>query len=229
LEEEARRGRRESTTLAPVVVLIGPPGAGKGTQARMLSAKYGIPQISTGDILRAIARTDTSLAREVRETQAAGGLVSDEIMAQLVAERVARPDCRGGYILDGYPRTTAQAEALEGIVGAGRPFALAIVVPTEEIVGRLTARRTCPVCGEIYNVRFNPPRVAETCDCDGATLARRSDDTEEAALKRIEAYEHETKPVLSYYAERARLTTVDGSADPESVFANLSAAFERAR
>jgi adenylate kinase len=215
--------------IGPAIVLIGPPGAGKGTQARRLSVRYGLPHISTGDILRKIARSDSPLAHEIRATQAEGGLVSDDVMAHLVAERLAEPDCSAGYILDGYPRTTAQARALEAIAGARRPVALAIVLPPDEIVRRLTARRTCPVCGEIYNMRTNPPRADEVCDRDGAPLSHRSDDTEEAVRARIEAYESTTLPVLAYYAERGRLAEVDGGADPDRVFAGLGDALDAAR
>lgn len=208
-----------------ILVLLGPPGAGKGTQARLLSERFGLPHVSTGEILRRIAAADTPLGREVREIQKAGLLVDDATMARLLLDHTEASDCRGGYILDGFPRTIGQAELLETLHGADRrpPLAVAIVVPADVLLRRLTGRRTCPVCGTIYNVYTNPPRVPDVCDLEGAALARRSDDTEEAASVRIAEYEHETAPLIEFYESRGRLVTVDGDRDPAEIFADLEA------
>lgn len=212
-----------------ILVLLGPPGAGKGTQARLLSERFGLPHVSTGEILRRIAATDTPLGREVREIQKAGLLVDDATMARLLRERADDSDCRGGYILDGFPRTIGQAELLETLHGADRrpPLAVAIVVPAAVLLRRLTGRRTCPVCGTIYNVYTNPPHVPDVCDLEGATLSRRSDDTEDAASVRISEYEHETAPLLEFYESRGRLVTVDGDREPAEIFADLEPRLRR--
>jgi adenylate kinase len=207
------------------VGLLGPPGAGKGTQARLLSERFGLPHVSTGEILRRIAAADTPLGREVRAIQKAGLLVDDAVMARLLLERTEAPDCRNGYFLDGFPRTIGQAELLETLHGADRrpPVVVAIVVPAEALVRRLTGRRTCPVCGTIYNVYTNPPRAAEICDLEGAALVQRSDDTAEAAGVRIAEYELETAPLLAFYEARGRLIAVDGARDPDEIFADIEA------
>jgi adenylate kinase len=211
------------------IVLLGPPGAGKGTQARLLSERFGLPHISTGEILRRIAAADTPLGREVRAIQKAGLLVDDAVMARLVLERTEAPDCRNGFILDGFPRTIGQAKLLETLHGADRrpPVAVAIVVPAAALVRRLTGRRSCPSCGTIYNVYTSPPRVADVCNLDGAALVQRSDDTEEAAAVRIAEYEIETAPLFAFYEGLGRLITVDGARDPDEIFADLEATLGR--
>jgi adenylate kinase len=164
--------------MSKIIVIIGAPGAGKGTQSRLLSEKYSYPQISTGDILREMGRADTPLGRKVKETMAAGRLVSDEILAEVIRARTSQSDCPNGYILDGYPRTLNQAHQLEELaLKQGKQVRLArIVVPEEVLFKRLTGRRACPVCGEIYNIYFRPPKVDGICDLDGAALTQRSDD-----------------------------------------------------
>jgi adenylate kinase len=229
---DRREGRR---ALAPVIVLMGPPGAGKGTQAQFVSAHLSVPKISTGDIFRAnvsqgtraIAMTDTPLGREVREIQKSGGLVGDAVMARLLLNRTTEPDCRNGYILDGFPRTIAQAELLESLNDEDRrPLALSIVVPTQALMRRLTGRWTCPVCGTIYNVYTSPPKVAGVCDRDGAALVHRSDDTEQAVEVRLSEYRRETAPLTAFYESRGRLLKIDGDRDPEMIFRDLAATLE---
>lgn len=211
-----------------VVCLLGPPGAGKGTQARLLSERFGLPHISTGEILRGIAAADTPLGREVRAIQKTGLLVDDTLMARLLLERTEAPDCRNGFFLDGFPRTIGQAELLESMHGADwrAPVAVAIVVPAAALLPRLTGRRTCPVCGTIYNIYTNPPRVPGVCDLDGATLVERADDTPEAAAVRIAEYELETAPLLAFYETRGRLIIVDGAREPDEIFADLAATLD---
>lgn len=204
--------------------MLGAPGAGKGTQARRLQDKFRWPQISTGDILRAMAKSDTPLGLQIRETQAAGKLVSDEILAEVVAKRTAEKDCAGGFILDGYPRTLNQADQLEGLAKTqGRPVVVVNVdVDHDVLLKRLTGRRTCSGCGEIYNVYFKTTRQEGVCDNCGKALTQRSDDRPEAIEKRLEEYEKNTAPLIEYYKKSGRLITVDGTADPDKVFDTLA-------
>src|ERR1041385_8732662 len=164
--------------MTKIVVMMGAPGAGKGTQARLLAEKFGYPQISTGDILRQMAKEDTPLGREIRETQAAGRLVSDEVLAEVILSRTSQPDCRDGYVLDGFPRTLDQAQLLEGLAKRqGKDICVVkVVVPRASLMQRLTGRRTCTQCGEIYNIYLRSPQREGLCDVDGAPLAHRSDD-----------------------------------------------------
>src|SRR5262245_2251773 len=198
--------------MSKIIVIIGAPGAGKGTQSRLLSEKYGYPQISTGDILREMGRADTPLGRKVKETMAAGRLVSDEILAEVIRARTAQPDCVNGYILDGYPRTLNQAQQLEELASKqGKEIRLArIVVPEDVLFKRLTGRRACPICGEIYNIYLRPPKVDEICDLDGAALTKRSDDNPESVSRRFEEYQRSTAPLIDYYSQSGRLIEIDG-------------------
>ena len=211
--------------MSKIIVLMGAPGAGKGTQARLLQERLGLPQISTGDMFRAMKEAQTPLAERVRAILAAGTLVPDEVTTQMVEERTARDDCRGGYVLDGYPRTTGQAEALERIAEAqGRDEVLAVLVdvPYDVLVKRITGRRTCPVCGEIYNVHFKPPRREGFCDLHPeAKLVHRSDDTAEKIRVRLETYEEQTRPLLDYYEQSHRLRRVDGTREVEAIYADV--------
>ncbi len=203
---------------------MGAPGAGKGTQARLLQERTGLPQISTGDIFRELAKADTPLAREVREVQAAGELVSDELVIRVVRERTDRADCRGGYILDGFPRTLPQAEMLEGLAAEQGHDIRAVLVdtPLAELEKRMTGRRSCPVCGEIYNVYFKPPKREGFCDLHPeAPLRRRADDNEETIRTRLETYERETRPLIEYYERSGRLRRVDGTRDPEAIYKDV--------
>jgi adenylate kinase len=212
-----------------IIVLMGPQGAGKGTQARMLAEKLSLPIIATGDILREVARADTDLGHVVRDTQAAGRLVSDEILAKIVSRRIAEGDCEQGCILDGFPRTLPQAKLLDSIsAGQGsRIIVIDIDVPRDLLKKRLTGRRMCPVCGSIYNIYFKPPAKEGICDLDGGALVIRSDDTEEAIEKRLAQYDEKTRPLLAYYRERGSLFTVDGTDHPEQVSANIAGIIER--
>ncbi len=213
--------------MSKIVVLMGAPGAGKGTQARLLQERTGLPQISTGDMFRELAKADTPLAREVREVQAAGRLVSDDLVIRVVEERTNREDCRRGYVLDGFPRTTAQAAMLEKLAaGQGNKIQAVLVdTPYDVLEKRITGRRSCPVCGEIYNVYFKPPRREGFCDLHPETqLVHRSDDTAEKIRVRLETYEEQTRPLLDYYESTGRLRRVDGTRPPEFIYADVEKA-----
>src|SRR5215475_713164 len=198
--------------MSKIIVIIGAPGAGKGTQSRLLSEKYGYPKISTGDILREMALADTPLGRRIKETMAKGELVSDEILAEVILTRTSQPDCKDGYILDGYPRTLNQAHLLEELsLKQGKQVYLArIVVSEEALFKRLTGRRACPMCGEIYNIYFRPPKVDEVCDMDGSPLVQRTDDHPESVNKRFEEYKQSTAPLIDYYRQGGRLIELNG-------------------
>src|SRR5215813_13836111 len=214
--------------MSKIIVIIGAPGAGKGTQSRLLSEKYGYPQISTGDILREMAQADTPLGRKIKETIAAGQLVSDEILAEVIRTRTSQPDCKNGYILDGFPRTLNQAHLLEELASKqGKQALLArIVVSEEAMFKRLTGRRTCSKCGEIYNVYFRPPKVEGVCDLDGAPLTQRSDDTPEAVSRRFEEYRRSTAPLIDYYQRSGRLIELNGERPVSEIFDQLSAVLD---
>jgi adenylate kinase len=210
--------------MAKIVVLMGAPGAGKGTQARLLQERTGLPQISTGDIFRELAKADTPLAREVREVQAAGKLVSDDLVIRVVEERTNREDCRRGYVLDGFPRTTAQAAMLEKLaVEQGNKIQAVLVdTPADFLEKRITGRFSCPVCGEIYNVYFKPPRVDGFCDLHpDAKLNHRADDNEETIRTRLSTYERETQPLIDYYERTGRLRRVEGTREPEAIYKDV--------
>ncbi len=210
--------------MSKIIVLMGAPGAGKGTQARLLQHRLGLPQISTGDMFRALAQTQTPLAEEVRATQQAGKLIPDELVVRVVEDRTTRDDCLRGYILDGFPRTAAQAEMLEELAGRQRKklSAILIDVPRELLEKRMTGRRICPVCKEIYNVYFRPPKVEGRCDVHPeAILEQRADDTVGNVRVRLETYEHKTAPLLDYYQRTGRLHRVDGTQSPEEIYSDI--------
>ncbi len=210
--------------MSKIIVLIGAPGAGKGTQARLLQERKGIPQISTGDMFREMKTLDTPLAREVQAIMASGKLISDEITYKIVRERTSRDDCRNGYILDGYPRTAVQAEQLEGLAQeqANEIQAIEVDVPNEELMRRLTGRRSCPACGEIYNIYSKPPETEGFCDFHpDASLTHRADDNEESVKTRLDTYEENTKPLIEYYKKSGRLAKVDGTGDVEEIYSAL--------
>lgn len=210
--------------MAKIIVLMGAPGAGKGTQARLLQDRLHLPQISTGDMFRALAIEQTPLAEEVRNVQASGKLISDELVIKVVRERTARDDCRNGYILDGFPRTTFQAEMLEGLaLDQGKHIvAIVVEVPFELLEKRATGRRTCPVCGEIYNIYFQPPAAENVCDYHPeAALIRRPDDRPEKIRIRLETYGQQTQPLLAYYEKKSRLHRVDGRREKEAIYQDI--------
>src|SRR5215510_4034 len=221
---------RPKTAMSKIIVIIGAPGAGKGTQSRLLSEKYGYPQISTGDILREMARVDTPLGQKVKETMAAGRLVSDEILAEVIRTRTSQPDCNNGYILDGYPRTLNQARLLEELAlkqGKKQIF-VRIIVSEEELVRRLTSRRICDSCGKSYNLLSSPPKIEGVCDLDGAPLIQRSDDNLESVSKRFEEYRESTAPLIDFYRQSGRLIVHDGELTESEVFNKLRAAIDGA-
>ncbi len=206
------------------VVLLGPPGSGKGTQAEAIARRLGVPHLSTGAILRAAAAAGTPLGREAERYMGAGRLVPDELVLGLIEERLSDPDGRAGYLFDGFPRTVAQAEALEHIAPVDR--VLSFEIPFEELLQRLTGRRTCPACGSVYNTVTLPPKRAGRCDRDGAELTKRSDDEEGAARTRLEVYRKETAPLLEFYRARKRLAPIDATGAPGLVAARIDEALE---
>jgi len=210
--------------MSKIIVLMGAPGAGKGTQARLLQQRLGLPQISTGDMFRALAETQTPLAEEVRAIQQAGKLIPDELVIRVVEDRTAKDDCRNGYILDGFPRTAAQAGMLEALASRQQKTLSAILidVPLDLLQKRMTGRRSCPICGEIYNIYFRPPKVDNKCDRHPeADLIQRADDRQERVRVRLETYERETAPLLDYYQSTGRLHRVDGTRSPEEIYSDI--------
>lgn len=204
-----------------IIVLIGAPGAGKGTQARLLQERLGIPQISTGDMFREMKSADTPLAREVQAIMAEGKLISDDITYRIVRERTSQDDVSGSYVLDGYPRTAVQAEQLEELAGEqGKEIrAIEVHVPTDELMKRLTGRRSCPTCGEIYNIYSNPPKIDGVCDAHpGTPLTHRADDNEDSVKTRLDTYRENTQPLIDYYADSGRLSKVSGSGEIEEIY-----------
>jgi adenylate kinase len=212
-----------------IIVLMGPQGAGKGTQAQMLADRPKLPLVATGDILREMALSDTALGMQVRALQAAGQLVPDDILAEIIKSRLSRTDCERGCILDGFPRTLPQAWLLESIAErlGHRITVLSIEVPPDLLLKRLTGRRTCSACGAIYNIYFKPSKKEGVCDIDGQPLFTRSDDNEEAIAKRLALYDEKTRPLLDYYAKSGRLHSVDGAGSPEEVFGRILGVLRR--
>ena len=211
--------------MSKIIVLIGAPGAGKGTQARLLQERRGIPQISTGDMFREMKTLDTPLAREVQEIMASGKLISDDITYKIVQDRTSRDDCKNGYILDGYPRTAVQAGQLEELAKE-QGFeiqAIEVDVPRGELMKRLTGRRSCPTCHEIYNVYSKPPKRDNVCDNHpDVQLTHRADDNEESVSTRLATYDEQTKPLLDYYENSGRLKKVDGTGEVEQIYSELA-------
>lgn len=209
------------------VVLLGPPGAGKGTQAARLAEALGVPHVSTGDLFRKNLREGTPLGLEAKRYMEAGQLVPDAVTEQMVAARLGAPDAAAGAVLDGFPRNLAQAAALDRLLAAKGwrlDRAVLLAVPRDLVIERLTGRRVCPVCQATYHIVFHPPRVAGRCDRDGAELVQRPDDRRETVEERLLVYDRETAPLEAWYRERGLLLTVDGSGEPDAVTARLVAA-----
>lgn len=195
------------------LILLGPPGAGKGTQAKMLMEKFSIPQISTGDILRAAVKDGTPMGLKAKEYMNAGGLVPDEVVVGIVRDRLRETDCGNGFILDGFPRTVAQADALQvSLQDMSKELdrVITLAVDSEALVERLTGRRTCKDCGRGYHVKFDPPREVAVCDSCRGPLLQRDDDQEETIRKRLQVYADQTSPLISYYRESGVLLELDG-------------------
>jgi adenylate kinase len=207
-----------------IIILMGPQGAGKGTQAQRLAEQFALPIVATGDILRAVAESDTPLGRQVKEIQVSGNLVSDDILAQLILERTNQDDCKNGYLLDGFPRTAPQTQMLEKLAEKqGHSITvISIEVPRDLLFKRLAGRLTCSKCGHIYNIYFKPSKEAGICDLCGGVLFKRTDDTEEAIAQRLAEYDAKTKPLLSYYENTSRLKRVNGAGAPQDVFAEIA-------
>ena len=206
------------------IVMLGAPGAGKGTQARLISEKYAIPQISTGDIFRANIKNGTELGKKAKAFMDAGKLIPDELTCDLVADRLAQADCAGGFILDGFPRTIPQAEALDKVVaelGTKIDYAVNIDVPDEAIIERMSGRRACLSCGATYHVVYNPPKTEGICDTCGQPLVLREDDKPETVQTRLSVYHEQTQPLIEYYGAKNALVSVDGTKPMDEVFADI--------
>ncbi|MBW1990610.1 MAG: adenylate kinase [Deltaproteobacteria bacterium] len=203
------------------LILLGGPGAGKGTQAKKLIEKYQIPQVSTGDILREAVKEGTPLGKKAKEFMDAGQLVPDEVVIGIVEERLKQPDCQKGFILDGFPRTVPQAEALDQVLAkmnSGIDHVISIEVDEEELVTRLTGRRTCRNCGQMYHIKFNPPKQEGVCDKCGGELYQRDDDNEATVRSRLATYNQATKPLVDYYAGKGLLRTIPGAGQIDDIF-----------
>lgn len=213
------------------IVLIGPPGAGKGTQARMLQEQFDIPQISTGDLLREAIKEETALGKQAQTYMDAGELVPDQLVTEMVAERLQQADCVNGFLLDGFPRTIAQADALSESLKEGKQeldVALSVVVPKQDLIERLSGRWVCRNCGAMYHERFSPPKQAGKCDTCAGELYQRNDDKLETVTARLEVYERSTAPLINFYERNGLLRTIDGTGEPQEVFRRITKVLESA-
>jgi adenylate kinase len=229
------------TKITGPIILLGPPAAGKGTQAKLMAATYGIPQISTGDILRANVGQGTELGKKAKVIMDSGGLVPDELVEDMVADRLLQADCCRGYILDGFPRTVPQAEWLDahlekmragkkgdaaGQKACAAPVVIRLLVDYNVLRQRVTGRRSCPTCGRIYNVYFQPPKVQGICDVDSTAVVIRRDDEDSVFVERMKNYDQQTLPLVDYYRAKGRLIEVDGELPVEEVMAQAFRAIE---
>ena len=206
------------------IIMLGAPGAGKGTQAARMAEKYAIPHISTGDIFRANIRDNTELGQKAKTYMDKGLLVPDELTCDLVMDRISQDDCRDGFILDGFPRTIPQAEALTKALeakGQAMDAAVDVEVPDENIIKRMSGRRFCPTCGATYHIEALPPKTEGVCDNDGTALVIRDDDKPETVKKRLDVYHSETQPLIDYYQKAGILKTVDGTQSADAVFESI--------
>ena len=207
------------------IVLLGAPGSGKGTQAKLMIEKYGVPQISTGDLLRAAVSAGTSLGMQAKAAMDAGQLVSDDIVLGMIRERLSESDTDNGFILDGFPRNLAQSEALDAmLMSLGKPLQLGLLIDVDidVLLQRLTGRRTCESCGQMYNIYSSPPKMDGQCDKCGGTLHHRSDDNEETIGNRLRVYENQTAPLIAYYRNQGKLRTVQGVGEISDIFAAVN-------
>ncbi|MEO5368084.1 MAG: adenylate kinase [Magnetococcus sp. WYHC-3] len=208
------------------LIFMGPPGAGKGTQARRICEKYGIPQLSTGDMLRAAVKAGTPVGLKAKAAMEAGALVTDDIVVGIIADRTREADCRGGYLLDGFPRSVPQAEALDAMLkerGESIDTVIDLEADTEALVERITGRSTCAKCGEGYHRTFKAPKVDKVCDKCGGELVQRADDNEATVRNRLAVYAQQTAPLIDYYKKHGAVHSVDGMQAMDKVFANLCA------
>lgn len=208
------------------IIMLGAPGAGKGTQAKMIADKYGVPHISTGDIFRANIKNGTELGMEAKKYMDQGLLVPDELTVRILLDRVAQDDCKNGYVLDGFPRTIPQAEVLDSELtklGDHIDYAINVDVPDENIVKRMSGRRACLTCGATYHIEHVPPKKEGICDVCGSELVLRDDDNPETVKNRLNVYHEQTQPLIDFYTEKGVLKTVDGTVPMEEVFAAITA------
>ncbi len=214
------------------IILMGPPGAGKGTQAELIKVAYPIPHISTGDMFREAVVNGTAMGKEAKKYMDAGQLVPDEVTIGIVEDRLAQGDCEMGFLLDGFPRTTLQAQALDQVVakrGKNVEVALNISVPEDILLLRMSGRVSCTTCKAVYNTKFSPPASTGVCDKCGGELVQRSDDKEETVKNRLKVYQDQTQPLLNYYEQQGSLTTLDGNRDSLEVFKDVKAILENLR
>ncbi|MBF0425351.1 MAG: adenylate kinase [Magnetococcales bacterium] len=208
------------------VILMGPPGAGKGTQARQIAEKYGIPQLSTGDMLRAAVKAGTEVGKKAKAAMESGGLVPDEVVVGIIADRTQESDCQRGFLLDGFPRTVPQAEALDKMLTARSQtidHVVDIAVADEPLINRITGRRTCGSCGEGYHIQFKKPGKEGVCDKCGGSLTQRADDNESTVRNRLAVYHSQTSPLIDYYRKKGNFKTIDGMQSMDKVLAGLCA------
>lgn len=219
----------EGGSLGSVIIMLGPPGSGKGTQAVRLSQKLGIPHVSTGDLFRENMKNDTPVGRKAKEFINQGKLVPDEITMQMLAEKIASPECSRGYILDGVPRTAEQVAMLDELLQRQRQQTAVVYleVSDEEVIKRISGRRSCPQCGSIYHVSFSPPKADGVCDKDQTPLVQREDDKPDVVKKRLEVYHAQTSPVVEIYRARGHLQKVNGEQKPDPIFQQLLTAVQK--